>query len=744
MTSNFNVSKQDPDYDEVIATPESFRRQDEEKLKRENSIRKIKEIIERQFDGELQAKEEEVLNIEKKISQTKFMLDQLRAYLLANYYGCNGKVIKGHVVEKKRKERKQNRANLKKADSSERVSQVEERTDVENNWSESSSAGGNENSKVPLCSAESSTSSRDVKNVQSTEHEAARNDGTLGNRFYVKKDLIVGNISKFIPIEKRDKNDQATHKWMVYVRGPPSEPDLSSFIQRVWFILHPSYMPNDIIEVARPPFTVTKRGWGEFPVRIQLVFNDPRNKPVDIIHSLKLDKTYTGLQTLGAETKIAIELQRHTIDEKSDKDTLKTAPDLCVLSENAKSFAGSDVAPPLNYSEADILPSGLVTTEKDIVRATEMYPQTLNESCSNPNVVKGPLSGLFGEATEEKCSFEVPRTKTDSCATPPSLNSRICSPVPYAHKEKTSQLESFVHEALLKNISHFPLICAERDIAKLHYCAKTIQQYSGWSFSKRRASEWQRALDVKRYMSKIGISDDLTTKKVFLWCREHGYTPAEKDGLVICVEDLDHCPMCGKCFPCGSSKGIDFIKVDPVNSWCSSCLSNLSLKHTSTLTSFEEFISGIATQEGHLRNLKETDVVLDDSDDMVIDVVGTESAENGENFEELIDRDSIEPTQACSLTDWIFEAAAQIEVDLKSVTLHGRKVPVLQQLLLNAMKCFVRDILAQSYAHAKSHQSSLDPVVITPIHVIQALKLIDHMDFLTNNFFGVHEEDGNV
>lgn len=47
---------------------------------------------------------------------------------------------------------------------------------------------------------------------------------------------------------------------------------------------------------------MTRRGWGEFPLRIQVHFRNPLCKPVNIIHNLKLDRSYTGIQTLGAET----------------------------------------------------------------------------------------------------------------------------------------------------------------------------------------------------------------------------------------------------------------------------------------------------------------------------------------------------------------------------------------------------------------------------------------------------------
>lgn len=44
--------------------------------------------------------------------------------------------------------------------------------------------------------------------------------------------------------------------------------------------------------LSEPPFHLTRRGWGEFPVRIQIHFKDPRNKRIDIIHQLKVSVSY--------------------------------------------------------------------------------------------------------------------------------------------------------------------------------------------------------------------------------------------------------------------------------------------------------------------------------------------------------------------------------------------------------------------------------------------------------------------
>jgi transcription initiation factor IIF auxiliary subunit len=115
--------------------------------------------------------------------------------------------------------------------------------------------------------------------------------------------------------ERRDPSlKQFTHKWMIYVVEPPqSKQEVSAFITCVRFHLHPSYKPHDVVDVTEAPFKLTRLGWGEFPIRIQLFFVDKRrNKTVDLIHHLKLDDTHSGKQLLGSERSIEIELDRNT------------------------------------------------------------------------------------------------------------------------------------------------------------------------------------------------------------------------------------------------------------------------------------------------------------------------------------------------------------------------------------------------------------------------------------------------
>lgn len=51
----------------------------------------------------------------------------------------------------------------------------------------------------------------------------------------MKKTIIVGNVSKYIPNDQRETSDKSTHKWMVYVRGDKDNPRIDNFVRKVWY-----------------------------------------------------------------------------------------------------------------------------------------------------------------------------------------------------------------------------------------------------------------------------------------------------------------------------------------------------------------------------------------------------------------------------------------------------------------------------------------------------------------------------
>ncbi|TDG45819.1 hypothetical protein AWZ03_007774 [Drosophila navojoa] len=139
---------------------------------------------------------------------------------------------------------------------------------------------------------------------------SALNASRLNNKN--KFHFVVGNTSKYLGGADLDtRNGQSlVYKWLVYVHGKDLPLPLESYIKKVRFQLHHSYRPNDIVDVHAPPFHLTRRGWGEFPMRIQLYFQDHlQQKPVQLIHNIVLDKTMCGLHTMGSETTVEVWLR---------------------------------------------------------------------------------------------------------------------------------------------------------------------------------------------------------------------------------------------------------------------------------------------------------------------------------------------------------------------------------------------------------------------------------------------------
>ncbi|KAH8353419.1 hypothetical protein KR084_010829 [Drosophila pseudotakahashii] len=161
---------------------------------------------------------------------------------------------------------------------------------------------------------------------QAYERQVELNASRLNNKN--KFNFVVGNTSKYIGEGSREKTtggQALIYKWLVYVQGKGLPQPLGTYIKKVRFHLHHSYRPNDIVDVHSPPFQLNRRGWGEFPMRIQLFFQDKlQQKPVQLMHTVVLDKTMCGLHTMGAETTVEIWLRAEQALTK--RKSVKPAP----------------------------------------------------------------------------------------------------------------------------------------------------------------------------------------------------------------------------------------------------------------------------------------------------------------------------------------------------------------------------------------------------------------------------------
>ncbi|GFS06930.1 YEATS domain-containing protein 2 [Elysia marginata] len=307
----------DPDYADAGEQQVKRQRLLEQDAK-ETVSRKIQNIVRNEFEKEINLKESELQNIDKKLNNALLQMDRLRACIVASYYGqkhsssssnsaaasLNAPPPSIHPAAKKYLGKAPKGQAAAKPDASLQVSSLTTESHERLRQKQEDQDGRTE----PLSDAQRTLPPAAALTNGGLSLPSSVQFSERHSRFKIKKKIIVGNVSKYIPVDSREASDMSSHKWMVYVRGPKTDADISGFVRKVWFFLHHSYKPNDLVEVSSPPFHLTRRGWGEFPVRVQLHFVDPRNKKLDIIHHLKLDKTFTGLQTLGAETVVEVEI----------------------------------------------------------------------------------------------------------------------------------------------------------------------------------------------------------------------------------------------------------------------------------------------------------------------------------------------------------------------------------------------------------------------------------------------------
>ncbi|XP_050405024.2 YEATS domain-containing protein 2 [Patella vulgata] len=362
----------DPDYEDVT-DQQNKRQRVLEKDAKEAAVKKIESIVKTQFGIELQKKEHEVNMVDQRLCQARLMMDRLRACIVANFYGSIDQQkysLKSTTVQSSiHPAVKSHLGKTVKGTPTPQPSHTLTSSDVQNAPQDS-----------PLISKmEDIPKTIELKSSNNTTTKPVTNEHELrDSRFKIKKRIIIGNVAKYIPVEKRETNDQSTHKWMVYVRGPKDKPNINGFVKKIWFFLHPSYRPNDLVEICQPPFHLTRRGWGEFPIRIQLHFADSRNKKVDVIHHLKLDRTYTGLQTLGAETVVDVELEREELTDVSiPKSVTSCSTDLNInisnLNKNTCLSDSRDEITKTNDNENNILAVQNGVVSKQDVNHTIMH-----------------------------------------------------------------------------------------------------------------------------------------------------------------------------------------------------------------------------------------------------------------------------------------------------------------------------------------------------------------------------------
>lgn len=102
----------------------------------------------------------------------------------------------------------------------------------------------------------------------------------------VERAVVVGSVAVPLGVGERSAASQNTHRWSVYVRALHGH-NLAFWLKSATFALHESFA-RPVRRISAAPFEVTERGWGEFDVHVTLQLHDPRERPIELVHTLRI------------------------------------------------------------------------------------------------------------------------------------------------------------------------------------------------------------------------------------------------------------------------------------------------------------------------------------------------------------------------------------------------------------------------------------------------------------------------
>lgn len=557
------------------------------------------------------------------------------------------------------------------------------------------------------------------------------------SRFYITKRIIVGNTSQYLLSTM--KGDPTTHKWMVYVRGPPEDGEINQFVSSVWFFLHPSYAPNDIVKVTQAPFHLTRRGWGEFPIRVQLHFINPNQRPIDIIHNLKLDKTKTGQQTLGAETVVDIELERSSAKDNSKREVKCTiSSDSNILNHALKNYisANSNLLALECKREVDNSPEPNVNYKNNDNAMNGLTTSTSNRSSDNVDsegdVVAKPTK------TGAVYHIDVPTVDPDEVV---MLDHCYDHCVVVSHKRcytigdtLSKPSHDVVEQYMHKLVRLLPLVGEK--CSSTPFTASSVEEYYNWQVGKQRAAEWMRAKSLRELVldqlsSLSGSYIIPSTRDIVYWCRRSGYTPLD-------APSCSHCIVCGYCMDDAGSPfhlqcGDQLYSTEHVNKTVFNSISVPYSLYEELVGIEKEFIE------------KDDDKQINDMEVDVTSLLSTKAAQHCDGYcpvKHVVASRAPSNCQPSSVAlRWVNHEASEVNVTLQPILMDGVLAHAPTHMLYAATQKFLTQLIQQSLLQLEDSDSTVASSTrdrnITPTQVYSAIRQINKFDFLTNQYFGL-------
>lgn len=474
-----------------------------------------------------------------------------------------------------------------------------------------------------------------------------------------------------------------------------------------------------IIELRVPPFCWVSYGWGEFDLRIRLSLCDSdKNKPVDVRHALKLDPGKSGREAPGNEGYCDVELDRNTVflpgEPGVEYDEIPKMADLEKL-ESGFTTAKTQSTDSTAHDNPD----------SDTIRVADLReanpsssPVSRRDSMNDPRPLLPKIGSFSDESVVERVS-----DLEDS-----EVRQIVDSLKPYAVQ-------------LREMAKKYPLISDE---VKMPYSvASSNQVFLSWNTGRQKSAEWQRARLIQtnvlaQFPQDRTSADDLTVKAVMVWCRRNGYGPpvfGEADD-----ESLQYCRYCGMIKDSPPPKGH---------------------KRTKSTWGVDAYCRCSQEVKDHLAVMKTSSSVqgmLDGNGNNVRDPNRNQDPVSltAEEIRALLSRSDV------NLMRWVWQTVLQLNLpsteradsDEEITPLRETENLAVSAVIARATQSFLTRMirLASQQSAAPDpeeedeviivgttpgptidrQQSTTVPLVVTPIHILRAIRAGREFDFLTN------------
>lgn len=625
-------------------------------------IRKTKIVISSEYSKEIQTKESQVYKLDEQISKTKHLLHQLRYCVVSDFY----------QRPKRDDEAKDKRTASSPASTRRKLRKLS--NDSVQEILQHNMSCITEKSRVTTNSNPASNCNNQTKHL-----------------------IVVGNTSKYIGME--NPSDSATHKWVIYVISKSTVP-IEKMLSKVRFFLHASYKPEDVVELKLPPFQIARRGWGEFPVRIQLLFHPHvQHKPLQFTHNLVLDKTLTGLQTMGAETLVEIWLKDGSFKDASS-DAMTKIPE----SKPAKGAQDTIRSPPVVVPQENTHIDQLKTLKsfargkpKQVFqRDGKMYiVDPLQTRLKKQSLLKPQVSLLRSQSPR---STKLPHIDHDYIKLSSSNDHNFTRELEFQFESIKFVDPRYAIDFLLRKL---PLVSPKANDC-YPFIVPCLEDYRKLGLAKRFTHEWLRAKYIAKCISRhssLKKGTQWTTKEVFVYARKYPYLPVIQNVGVLPIDDRP------SAFSNSPSMTQTLSSSDTVYSFITSIDSKIDKTHPKA---YKKIID--VHQMNSQSNKK-------------IDTTQLQSVDRKKLFMGIHDNLETESLLVNSLTHDI-----GIRLENESI---GSNVsyPACQTILAQSLKLFLNDLLRFSLTE------NADSIQLKD--VLQAINSSPRLDFISNRHLGV-------